>query len=89
MNNNGLSQLAQNEGRSSEIKIYRKGRRCKFCSYLLSVYNSGRYCHAHAAIGIKKDIEMDEEREERNKKNSASREKIKKVGRPKGSKSER
>ena len=54
-----------NPGSITDVKVYRKGRRCKLCRKLLNSYTPGPYCLSHQFKGAVMDVEMEEARREK------------------------
>jgi len=52
-------------GTKSDITVYPKGRRCKLCRKLLSIYTPGPYCLVHGFKGAVMDMEEEERRVEK------------------------
>ncbi len=47
------AQAAQNQGVRSDIRVFKKGRRCCKCRMPLSIYTQGPYCRIHEDYGFK------------------------------------
>lgn len=73
--------IAQNEGRRLDIKVYRKGRKCRKrdCKTPLSIYTEGHWCHAHMDYGFKIETNLEEIRVAKLKAEMIKRNNLKKL----------
>ena len=58
-----LTCLAQSEGNKLDIRVYRKGRKCKICKTPLSIYTPGPCCHADSDYWAKRERKLEEYRQ--------------------------